>query len=214
MKNRKVLPHTRWSAPSLWRPTPLSLTVLLLSLALFGVGEAMLVLGALGSTPWTVLAQGIALTTGVGLGWVTFAVSAVVLLLWLPLRMRPGIGTLCNMVVIAAVLGLMVQLLPAPDALWARLLLCMGGVLTVGTASALYLTCHLGAGPRDGLMVGICRATGWRIGVVRTALEVSVCAAGWLLGGTFGAGTLLFAFGVGWVVQAAVAWIAPATPSQ
>ncbi|UOP04156.2 YczE/YyaS/YitT family protein [Conchiformibius kuhniae] len=203
MKTR-VLPRTRWSSPALWRPTPVSLAVLVSSLALFGIGEGMLVIAALGSTPWVVFAQGIAQTTGIGLGWATFWVSAGVMLLWLPLRMRPGLGTLLNMVVIAAVLGAFVQWLPAP-AHWAlRAGLCVGGVLTVGVASALYLTCHLGAGPRDGLMVGICRATGWRIGAVRTVLEVSVCAAGWLLGGTLGVGTLLFAFGVGWVVQTAV----------
>ncbi len=201
LQTQRILPHTPWTASSPWSLQLLPLTVLLCSLSLFGVGEGMLVLAALGSTPWTVLAQGIAVQGGWGLGAVTFALSALVLLLWLPLRQKPGIGTILNMLVIALVLGGMVRHLPAPQDGWWRLLLCVGGVLVIGVASSLYLTCHLGAGPRDGLMVGLCRQTGWRVGVVRSLLEISVCTVGWLLGGTLGLGTLLFAFGVGWVVQ-------------
>lgn len=203
----RVLPHTPWAAPSPWALRPLSLTVLTLALVLFGAGEALLVLAALGSTPWTVLAQGIALQTGWGVGWTTFVCSVVVMLLWWPLRLRPGLGTLLNMVLIAATLGVLLQVLAAPQT-WAwRVLLCLGGIVMIGVASSLYLTCHLGAGPRDGLMVGLCQKTGWRVGVVRTMLEVSVCTIGWLLGGTLGLGTVLFAIGVGWVLQAALAVI-------
>lgn len=197
----RVLPHTPWAASSLWSFRPLPLAVLVLSLSLFGVAEAMLVRANLGATPWVVFAQGIGLQAGISIGWATFYISIAVLLLWIPLRLRPGAGTLLNMLLIALVLDIAVRLLPAPAGVLPRIALCLGGILIMGLAAALYLTCHLGAGPRDGLMVGLCRATGWRIGAVRTLLESAVCLSGWLLGGTLGIGTVLFAFGVGWVIQ-------------
>ena len=156
--------------------------------------------------------QSIDQQTGLGIGMVTFRVSAVVLVLWLPLRQRPGIGTVLNMVIIAAVLGLFVRIVTPPtDLIW-RIALCLGGIVTIGLASSFYLTCYLGAGPRDGLMVGLCRISGWRVGLVRTLLEGSVCLIGWLLGGVLGLGTLLFAFGVGWVVQGSLHWLAKRYP--
>ena len=213
-KTKRILPLTPWSASSPWSLRPKSLWVLCFALVLFGVGEGMLVSAQLGSTPWTVLAQGISQQSGLGIGTVTFLISAAVLALWLPLRQRPGIGTILNMIIIAAVLGLFVRIVPPPaDFVW-RITLCLGGIVTIGTASAFYLTCYLGAGPRDGLMVGLCRVSGWRVGIVRTLLEGSVCLAGWLLGGVLGLGTLLFAFGVGWVVQGCLQWIAKRYPQQ
>ncbi|MDO5059004.1 MAG: YitT family protein [Neisseria sp.] len=200
---KRILPLTPWAAKSRWSLEAKPFAMLAVSLALFGIGDGMLVHAALGSTPWTVLAQGIAKLSGLNLGVITLLISAAVMLLWIPLRQRPGLGTVMNMLVIAAVLGLFVRLVPAPaETAWLlRALLCIGGILLIGIASALYLTCHLGAGPRDGLMVGLCQKTGWPVGWVRGALEISVCLIGWLLGGTLGIGTLLFAFGVGWVVQ-------------
>ena len=210
--NKRILPVTSWSASSPWSLQPKSLIVLCCSLALFGIGDGMLVTAQLGSTPWTVLAQGIAQQTGLGIGMVTFLVSAAVLALWLPLHQRPGIGTVLNMVIIAAVLGLFVRVVTPPtDLIW-RIALCLGGIVTIGLASSFYLTCYLGAGPRDGLMVGLCRISGWRVGLVRTLLEGSVCLIGWLLGGVLGLGTLLFAFGVGWVVQGSLHWLAKRYP--
>ena len=197
----RVLPVTPWTAASPWSLQLKPLGVLVLSLAAFGIGDGMLVAAQLGSAPWTVLAQGLAGLAGLGLGKVTFAVSAAVMLCWIPLKIRPGLGTFFNMAVIAAALGLFVHFVPPPQAWWLRALFCTGGIAVIGTASAFYLTCHMGPGPRDGLMVGLCAKTGLRIGTVRTALEIAVCALGWLLGGTVGIGTLLFAFGVGWVVQ-------------
>lgn len=125
------------------------------------------------------------------------------MILWLPLRQKAGLGTILNMILIALSLGIFVAYMPIPanDSYWTRLLLCIGGIITLGIASAFYLTCHLGAGPRDGLMVGLCMHTGWRVGIVRSSIEVIVCVIGWLLGGIVGIGTLLFALGVGWVVQ-------------
>lgn len=199
----RVLPQMPWQARGLWAMQPKALAVLLFGLALLGVGEAMLVLGNLGAAPWVVLAQGLAQQTGLNVGVTTFIISIGVMLLWIPLRLRPGLGTLANMVVIAAVLGLITRFVPPPaaDAWLLRGALCLGGIGMVGMAAALYLTCHMGAGPRDGLMVGICLKTGWRVGIVRTMIEATVCFLGWLLGGTFGVGTILFAFGVGWAVQ-------------
>lgn len=191
-------------APSPWRPKLQPVLMLLFALSLYGIGEGMLVSSRLGATPWAVLAQGLSKQTGIGLGWTTFYISMAVLLLWPPLRLRPGLGTLLNMAVIAAVLGWFTTLLPAPGTLPIQLALCVGGIMLIGIAAVLYLTCHMGAGPRDGLMVGLCLQTGWRVGIVRSLLETAVCLIGWLLGGTFGIGTLLFAFGVGWVVQVAL----------
>lgn len=208
----RVLPKAPWSAPSWWQPRPLSLLVLCLALALFGVGEGMLVQARLGSTPWTVLAQGMALQSGWGVGLCTFLISAAVLLLWLPLRQKPGLGTLANMLIIALALGAYLRVAAPVDGLPARLTLCLGGIALIGAASALYLTCYLGAGPRDGLMVGLCQRTGWRVGVMRSAIEITVCAAGWLLGGVLGLGTVLFALGVGWALQISLGLIARCFP--
>ncbi|KLT73346.1 membrane protein [Neisseria arctica] len=209
MKNNgKVLPRTPWSANHLWEFSTKPFTVLLLSLVLFGIGEGLLVIAQLGSTPWTVLAQGISASSGIHLGWTTFWISVAVLLAWIPLHQRPGLGTMMNILVIAATLGIFVQYIQPVNSFWQQLAACVAGVTIVGIASALYLTCHLGAGPRDGLMVGLCRAIGWRVGLVRTLIEGGVCLVGWLLGGAVGLGTLLFAFGVGWVVQAALQFLA------
>lgn len=201
MTKHKILPQTAWSSQHVWRPTKQSFAVLVSALTVFGIGDGLMVLAALGSTPWTVLAQGLALQTAWPLAWTTFGISAWVLLLWLPLRQRPGLGTVLNMTLIALALGATVALLEAPQTLWLKIIYCLTGIFLVGTASAFYLTCYLGAGPRDGLMVGLCSRFGWPVGRVRTGLEAAVCFIGWLMGGTVGIGTLLFAFGVGWVVQ-------------
>lgn len=205
---RRLLPGTPWTAATPWSLQATPLIVLTLSLTLCGVGEGMLVQAALGSTPWTVLAQGLAAQSGWHLGWITFLVSLMVMMLWIPLRMRPGLGTVMNLILVALVLGVFVQGVPVPENWAGRIMLCAGGVALVGSASALYLSCHMGAGPRDGLMVGLCKQTGWRVGAVRSSLEITVCVAGWLLGGNLGLGTLLFACCVGWVVEATLAFLA------
>ena len=131
----------------------------------------------------------------------TFIISGMALLSWIPIKVRPGIGTLLNMVIIAWVLGSMVEAFDSPKNLLVRCLLTILGIFLVGLASAIYLTCHLGSGPGDGLMVGLCQVTGLRVSVVRTAIEVTVSLLGWLLGGTLGLGTVLFAIGIGWAMQ-------------
>lgn len=201
MSKSKVIPIMPWTASSFWDLNPKSLLVLVFGLILFGLGEACLVLANLGSIPWTVLSQGLSQQLGIQLGFMTFIISGLALLSWIPIRIKPGIGTVLNMIIIAWVLGMVVETVDGPESLLGRLVLTFFGIFLVGLASAIYLTCHMGAGPRDGLMVGLCQLTGWRVSVVRTGIEVTVSLLGWLLGGTLGIGTVLFAIGVGWAMQ-------------
>jgi len=199
-----TIPRLPWSAasPATWRPAPLTLVVLLLGLLMFGIGEAALVNAALGTTPWTVLAQGIARHTPLDVGEATIAVSVVVLLGWIPLRQRPGLGTLANIVVIGLMLDAAIRFLPHPHALGWQLLQVAAGIVAIGVGSAFYLTANLGPGPRDGWMTGIHRVTGLGIATVRTTLEVSALVAGGLLGGHVGVGTFAFAILVGYALAA------------
>ncbi|NEN75983.1 YitT family protein [Pelistega sp. NLN82] len=199
--SKHQLPSTPWSAQSHWKPSWLSLCVLIPSLFLFGVGEGLLVNASLGSAPWAVLAQGISLKTGSNIGWGTLGISIIVMLGWIPLKQKPGLGTILNMTLIALGLGLTVHYLPIPESLTLRLLSIIFAIVLIGVCSSFYLTCKMGSGPRDGLMVGIFQNTGWKIGKIRICIEIIVCFLGWLLGGIIGIGTLLFAFGVGWVIQ-------------
>ena len=161
----------------------MTVVILVVGLWVFGTGEALLVDAGLGVSPWTVLAQGIGKHIGIGIGWATFLISVVVLLLWIPLRESPGLGTLSNAVIIALALGVTVPLLPTPSAVGWQLAEVFAGVALIGVGSGLYLTTGLGPGPRDGLMTGIHLKTGVRVYVVRLCLEVAVLAVGWLLGG-------------------------------
>ena len=171
--------------------------MLLIGLWIFGTGEAMLLASTLGNSPWTVLAEGISEHSPLSVGGATLAVSLVVLLGWIPLRERLGMGTVLNAIVIAIALDVMLAVLGDEHAIVLRIVLMFGGVLVLAAGGALYLTCNLGPGPRDGLMTGIHTRFGWPIALVRTGLEVSALAVGWLLGGTLGIGTAVFAFGVG-----------------
>ena len=194
----RTIPLTRWrSKGSRWRTGPSTFVVLILGLWLFGTGEAMLVDAALGNAPWTVFAQGISVRTGLAIGVATFLTSVVVLLLWIPLRERPGLGTIANAIVIATALQVMMSVLPKPEGLGLRLAQVAVGILLVGIGSGLYLTTNLGPGPRDGLMTGIHERTGIAVTPIRLSIEVVVLAAGWLLGGTVGIGTLAFALLIG-----------------
>lgn len=198
---KRVLPVTLWSNTSYWSVKFKPLVVLCVSLSLFGFGEALLLKSQLGSAPWTVFAQGLSVQTGLNIGVLTFVISCGVLALWIPLKQRFGLGTILNICIIALSLGLFDKWLPkVNDLLW-QIILSVLGVVIVGVASALYLTSHMGAGPRDGLMVGLTQRTGLKIGLIRTLIEGLVCLVGWLLGGVVGLATLLFAFGVGVVVQ-------------
>ncbi len=215
LRPARTVPVTRWRAGGRWSPRPVSLVVLVVGLYLFGTGEALMVRADLGVSPWTVLAQGLSTRLPLSIGASTFLVSAVVLLLWIPLRERPGVGTLANAVVIAVALQVGVWLIPSPDAMGARLALVLLGIGAVGLGSGLYLTTNLGPGPRDGWMTGLHLRTGWPVARVRLGIEVAVLALGWLLGGTVGLGTALFAVLIGPAVAQglAVAGVAGGTPT-
>jgi len=170
---------------------------LVLGLVVFGVGIAMMVISDLGLSPWEVLHQGISGRTGIPIGTVTILTGIVVLVLWVPLRERVGIGTILNVLIIGVVMDLTLWIAPeSVDPLWLRWVLLLGGVLLVGIGSGFYIGVGLGPGPRDGLMTGLARR-GIHIGAARAAIEISVLILGWFLGGTVGFGTVIFAFGMG-----------------
>lgn len=201
MSKKSPIPTMPWAAAHQWQIRPISLVVISIAMAIMGISEGLMVLANLGSSPWTVFAQGISLQTGLSIGTVIALVSVVVLLLWLPLKLRFGLGTVLNVIIIALFVDLTVHFLPAPTEMFHRSLFMIVGILLFGIGTTFYLSCQLGAGPRDGLMVGICQKYGWKVGVVRTSLEVSVCLFGFLLGGTVGVSTVVFALGVGWIIQ-------------
>jgi uncharacterized membrane protein YczE len=183
------------------RRLPRRLTQLYVGLVLYGVSMALLVRSTLGVMPWDVLHQGLARHLGWSLGTVTVVVGALVLLAWIPLRQRPGIGTVSNVVVIGLAVDATLAVLPAPSILAVRVAFVVLGVLLNAVATAAYIGVHLGPGPRDGLMTGLVRRTGGSVRLVRTSLEVAVVATGWLLGGTLGLGTVVYALAVGPLVQ-------------
>ena len=188
-----------------WRPSPARLVQVVLGLTLFGIGEGLVVASELGNSPWSVFAEGLEVQTPLSIGAATFVTSAVVLLCWIPLgERRLGLGTLLNAVIIAAMIDVTLWALPALEALGVRWGAVFGGIALVGIGSGLYLTADLGPGPRDGLMTGIHARTGWPIWAVRTGIESSAVAAGFVLGGTVGAGSLLFALLVGPAVATAL----------
>jgi uncharacterized membrane protein YczE len=189
---------------SRWRPTPARFARLMLGLSVFGAGEALLVASELGNSPWTVLAEGLAKQTGLAVGGATVVVSLVVLLLWLPLRQRPGLGTVLNAVWIGVAIDLTLLALPGNLPVGLRIALVPLGIALVGLGSGLYLTSRLGPGPRDGLMTGLHRRTGLSLRLVRACIEVSAVVVGFALGGTVGAGTVAFALLIGPAVQASV----------
>ena len=178
-------------------PKPVSALFLILGLIIFGLGEALLVAASSGVSPWTVLAQGVVVQTDWSLGFATMIISFSVLALWIPLKQVPGLGTILNALIIAAVLEYVLPWIPTPSNAFSGLLMAMTGVLVTGLGGAVYLIANLGPGPRDGLMTGINEKTGWPIAGIRSGLEVSVVVLGVALGGQFGIGTLLFAFGIG-----------------
>ncbi len=167
---------------------------------LFGLGVALMVAADLGLDPWDVFHQGLAARTGLSLGWTVIAVSVAVMLAWVPLRQRPGLGTVSNAVVVGLVIDPALALLPRPGHLLGRWAFLVAGILGIAVATALYIGADLGPGPRDGLMTVLARR-GHSIRLVRTTLEVSVLAVGWLLGGTVGIGTLAYALSIGPLIQ-------------
>ena len=189
----RVLAFKRWA-------------MLLIGLICFGTGVALMVRSNLGLGPWEVLHQGIARQTGIAIGTVSILIGVPIMLAWLPLGQRPGWGTCVNIVLIGLVTNQVLASLPLVANLAVAVLLLIGGILLIGIGTGLYLSAEMGAGPRDGLMLGLARRTGWSIRRVRTLIELTVLVLGWLMGGTVGVGTVAFAFGIGPVVQAAL-WV-------
>ena len=195
----KKIPKTSWSSkkPLNLKPKFSTFVFLCLGLALFGLGEGLLIVSLTGASPWSVLAQGISLNVNLSIGTITLFISLGVLILWLPLNQKPGIGTILNALIIALMIDFCIKFVPSPENYISQLILATLAVLTVGLGGGIYLVANLGAGPRDGLMVGLQLITNMPIATVRAFLEISVVTIGWYLGGTVGVGTLLFAFGIG-----------------
>lgn len=182
-------------------PITRRLVQLYLGLVLYGVSSALMVRSQLGLDPWDVLHQGVARHTGLSLGTVAIAVGAVVLLGWVPLRQRPGLGTVSNVVVIGLAVDAALAVLPPAERIAARVALLTSGVVLNGFATGCYIGARFGPGPRDGLMTGIVRRSGRSVRLVRTGIEITVVVAGWLLGGTVGIGTVAYALAIGPLVH-------------
>ena len=199
LRPAKNVPTTWWSADDPWTLKPRFSTMILLivGLIIFGAGDAVLISARLGNTPWTVLAEGIAENLNLSIGKSTFLVSFLVLLIWIPLREKPGIGTILNAILIAATIEFLLPILPTPEAFSLQIIQVLAGIVLVAIGSGLYLTANLGPGPRDGTMTGLTKVTGIPIGRIRSGIEIFVIAIGWTLGGKFGIGTILFAILIG-----------------
>ena len=195
----KKIPNLTWSSsnPLNFKPNIKTLIFLVLGLSLFAIGETLLITANQGVSPWTVLAQGISFQTNLSIGFTTFIVSLIVLILWYPLKQKPGLGTILNIVLISIIIDLTIPILPYPKSFLFQIIQSIIAVFIVGLGSGFYLTANLGPGPRDGLMTGLQNLTNQPIALIRTILEVSAVGLGFYLGGIVGIGTLLFAFGIG-----------------
>ena len=195
----KKIPKVNWSSEKIYNFKPRFSTLFFccFGLMLFGLGEGLLIISFTGASPWSVLAQGISLNVNLSIGMITFLVSIFVLILWIPLGQKPGMATILNALIIALMIDLCVKFFPTPSNYYNQLILATVSVITVGIGGGIYLVSNLGAGPRDGLMVGLQKKTNLPIALVRAILEITVVSIGWYLGGTVGIGTLLFAFGIG-----------------
>jgi len=205
----KNIPKTSWSSkkPLNIKPKIKTLLFLIFGLFLFGLGETLLLASGAGVSPWTVLAEGLSIYSSYSVGWSTFWMSLAVLLLWIPLKQKPGIGTILNVIIIALVLDYALPYLPNPENYGFKVLQVIIGVLITGLGSGFYLISNLGPGPRDGLMTGVQRITGKPIALVRSTIEVIVVFFGWKLGGTVGLGTIIFALGIGPTVAAGIYFV-------
>jgi len=195
----KNIPKVYWSSDKSFNFKPKFSTsfFLILGLIIFGFGEGLLILSTTGNSPWSVLAEGISKNSELSIGAATFLVSVSVLFLWIFLKQKPGLGTIFNIIIISGMIDVTLYFFDAPSSAILKYLLAIFSVILVGIGSGIYLVANLGPGPRDGLMTGLTKITNLPIALVRACLEISVVVAGWYLGGTVGAGTLIFAFGIG-----------------
>jgi uncharacterized membrane protein YczE len=197
VKPHRTVPNLPWTGAHGWDLSIKRVLIVIFGLAAFGLGDALIIESGLGNTPWSVLAQGISLKTGLTIGTTTLLISVIVLLSWIPLHVRLGFATIANILVIATFIEIGTRAFPLQDGILAGLIYVIVGIVMVGAGSALYITCGLGKGPRDGMMTGLHNRTGVRVGRVRLGIEVVVSILGALLGGTLGIGTLLFALFIG-----------------
>ena len=197
LKPHRTVPVVPWTAKNRWDLSFKRVLILFFGLAIFGLGDGLIIQSGLGNAPWSVLAQGIALKSGLSIGTSTLIVGSLVLALWIPLRERPGFGTLSNIIIISLFIEIATNIFPKQENIVPGVIFTLVGIAMVGIGSSLYITCGLGPGPRDGAMTGLHQRTGVRVGRVRLGLEVVVSIVGALLGGTLGLGTLLFALLIG-----------------
>jgi uncharacterized membrane protein YczE len=195
----KKIPKLSWSSksPRNLKPSFKTLFLLCFGLTIFGLGEGLLIISTIGASPWNVLHQGLSLNLGFSVGTWAFLISLIVLLLWFFLDEKIGMGTVLNFIIIAIMIDLTIYFFKAPTLWINQFLLCLLSVLMVGFGSGIYLIARLGPGPRDGLMTGLQKKTGFSIAFIRAVIEIIVVSCGWLLGGTIGVGTLLYALGIG-----------------
>ena len=200
----RTIPVTSWSStkPYNLRPKPQTLLLLNVGLFIFGAGETLLIAAGIGVSPWTVLAQGFCVTTGLSIGGATLVVSIAVLAFWVPLGQCPGVGTILNVIIISVTIEFLLLAIPTFEDTFHNILCVFLGTLLVGIGSGIYLVANLGPGPRDGLMTGLQKITGQPIAWVRAYIEISVTLCGWLLGGNVGIGTVIFALGIGHAISA------------
>ena len=195
----KNIPSKSWSSekPLNLKPKFTTFILLCVGLTLFGLGEGLLLISTTGNSPWSVLAEGLSNILNISIGLSTFIISIVVLGFWFPLKQKPGIGTILNILIIATIIDLTLFLFDPPLTTFSKYTLAVFSVLLVGLGSGIYLIANLGPGPRDGLMTGLTRKTQLPIALIRATLEISAVISGWYLGGTVGLGTIIFAFGIG-----------------
>ena len=197
LKPHRTVPQVPWSAKGRWDLSFTRVMILFFGLAVFGLGDGLIIQSGLGNAHWSVLAQGISLKSGLSIGTSTLIIGALVLTLWIPLCERPGFGTFSNIIIISLFIEIATNIFPRQESLLPGLAFTILGIAMVGIGSSLYITCGLGPGPRDGAMTGLHQRTSVRVGRVRLGLEVFVSLVGALLGGTLGLGTVLFALLIG-----------------
>ena len=200
LRPHPTIPITPWRAANQWDLSLTRLLILFSGLFIFGIGDSLLIVSGMGNAPWSVLAQGISKQSSLSIGFSTLLVSTLVLALWIPLKERPGFGTIANIAIIAIAIDLGINFFPHQNEIAGELIYVFAGILLVGLGSALYITCGLGPGPRDGWMTAIHRRSGIPIGRVRLGIELVVLSVGWALGGRVGVGTALFAALIGYSV--------------
>lgn len=204
LRPHRTIPILPWTAKHPWELGFARISILVIGLAIFGIGDSLIIASSLGNAPWSVLAQGISLNLGTSIGFSTVIVGVIVLCLWIPLKRKLGLGTILNIIVISLFIDIGLTLMPPPPNWIMGCGYVLIGVVLVGLGSSLYLSCGLGAGPRDGLMTGLHEKSGIRIGRIRLALELFVLTLGAILGGTVGIGTALFALLIG---QSVAIWL-------